>query len=340
MELLTRAVGVAFFGEWAQGQSGLAGLPEPSLDSPTMRIFYSDPFTLTLPEGHRFPMEKYALLREAVEASLPQGSDYLTVPDPATDQELETVHTADYVRRVTQGTLSPAEVRRIGFPWSPDLVERSRRAVGGTIAAARTAPKDGLSVNLSGGTHHAFPDRGEGFCVFNDVAVAARVLQREGLARRIGIVDLDVHQGNGTALIFRDDPDVFTLSVHGGNNYPFRKEPSDLDLDLPDGAGDEAYLEATRIGVERVLQHGGLDLVFYLAGSDPHEGDRLGKLSVTKEGLKERDRIVLEGCREAHTPVAIVMSGGYGVEISNTVEIHLNTVLRAQAMFTGFPRSA
>lgn len=283
-------------------------------------------------------MEKYGLLREAVEASLPQGTSALAVPTAATDAELETVHTADYVRRVSNGTLTTAEVRRIGFPWSPDLVERSRRSVGGTIAAAMAALKDGISVSLSGGTHHAFPDRGEGFCVFNDVAVATRVLQREGLVRSVGIVDLDVHQGNGTAFIFRDDPDVFTLSVHGGNNYPFRKEPSDLDLDLPDGTGDEAYLEATRIGVERVLQRPGLELVYYLAGSDPHEGDRLGKLSVTKEGLKERDRIVLEACRDASAPLAIVMSGGYGVDIANTVEIHLNTVLLATALATGWPQ--
>jgi len=281
-------------------------------------------------------MEKYVLLREAVEAAHHKGSGSLAVPDPATDAELETVHAADYVRRVSDGTLTTSEIRRTGFPWSPDLVERSRRAVGGTIAAARTALDDGIGVNLSGGTHHAFPDRGEGFCVFNDVAVAARVLQREGLARRIGIVDLDVHQGNGTASIFRDDPDVFTLSVHGANNYPFRKEPSDLDMELPDGAGDGPFLEATRVGVERVLQHPGLDLAFFLAGADPHEGDRLGKLSVTEEGLKERDRIVLESFKDASVPLAIVMSGGYGVDISDTVAIHLNTVFLAQALSAGW----
>jgi len=297
-----------------------------------MRIFSSDPFELPLPEGHRFPMEKYVLLREAVEDSLPRDFGSLAVPEPATDEELETVHAPDYVRKVSDGTLSTAEIRKTGFPWSPTLVDRSRRSVGGTIATARAALSDGISVNLSGGTHHAFPDRGEGFCVFNDVAVAARVLQREGLARRIGIVDLDVHQGNGTAYIFRDDPDVLTLSVHGANNYPFRKEPSDLDLELPDGAGDSPFLEATRVGVERVLQHPGLDLAFFLAGADPHGGDRLGKLSVTEEGLKDRDRIVMEACRDTGVPLAIVMSGGYGVDISTTVAIHLNTVLLAQAL--------
>lgn len=277
-------------------------------------------------------MEKYVLLKEAVEDFLPREFDSLAVPTPATDEELETVHITDYVKRVSDGTLSPAEVRRTGFPWSPELVERSRRSVGGTIAAARAALDDGISVNLSGGTHHAFPDRGEGFCIFNDVAVAARVLQKEGRIKSVGIIDLDVHQGNGTAFIFRDDPHVFTLSVHGANNYPFRKVPSDLDLELPDGAGDGPFLEATRAGVERVLKHPDLDLAFFLAGADPHEGDRLGKLAITKGGLKERDRIVLESCREASVPLAIVMSGGYGVDISDTVAIHLNTVLMAQAL--------
>ncbi len=295
-----------------------------------MKIFYADQFVLPLPVGHRFPMEKYAQLRARVAAELVPPHELL-IPDPASDTELCRVHDPEYVRRVAAGTLDPVEVRRIGFPWSAEMVERSRRSVGASMGAARAALADSMAVNLAGGTHHAFADQGEGFCVFNDVAVAARAMQAEGLARRIAVIDCDVHQGNGTAAIFRDDPSVFTCSVHGASNFPFRKERSDLDLALPDGATDDPFLAAVRTGTEAALASTP-DLVFYLAGADPWEHDRLGRLAVTREGLAERDRIVLEACNAAGVPVAIVMSGGYAAEIADIVAIHYATVERAAAL--------
>jgi len=301
-----------------------------------MHIFYSDQFAIPLPEGHRFPMEKYALLRERVVTAGGDGLGVMNVPEAATDAHLETVHDPEYVRKVATGTLSDAEVRKMGFPWSPALVERSRRSVGGTLAAARAALTDGVAVNLSGGTHHAFSDRGEGFCVFNDVAVATRVVQREGEADRIAILDLDVHQGNGTAAIFHGAPEVFTLSVHGANNYPFRKVPSDLDLELPDGAGDDQFLTTVEEGVGRALSAGPFNLAFYLAGADPHQGDRLGRLNVSKEGLGERDRFTLAACRRAGIPVAVVMAGGYGTDVHDTVDIHFQTVSVAAEISAGW----
>jgi acetoin utilization deacetylase AcuC-like enzyme len=291
-----------------------------------MRTFYCDRFVLPLPDGHRFPMEKYALLRERVEAAWVGRDGNLYVPDAATNRELETVHTRSYVKRVTEGTLCEAEIRRIGFPWSFALAERSRRSVGGTIAAARAALHDGVAVSLSGGTHHAFPDRGEGFCEFNDVAVATRVMQQEGCVGRVAILDLDVHQGNGTAFTFRDDPDVFTLSIHGAGNYPFRKETSNLDLELPDGTRDAPFLAAVAQALAGTLEESRFDLAFFLAGADPYEGDRLGKLAVSKEGLKARDHLVLSACRSAGVPLAIVMSGGYASPVDHSVDIHFNTV--------------
>ncbi|MFO8175069.1 MAG: histone deacetylase [Longimicrobiales bacterium] len=299
-----------------------------------MKLFYCDHFVLPLPQGHRFPMAKYALLRNRVaEGGLGRDGD-LVVPDAAGDEELGTVHAAAYLERVTTGTLSLQEIRRIGFPWSPELVERSRRSVGGTLAASRAALEEGVAMNLSGGTHHAFPDRGEGFCVFNDVAVAARVMQREGRVRRVVILDLDVHQGNGTAFIFRDDPGVYTFSLHGANNYPFRKESSNLDMKLPDGAKDELYLAAAAQGTEKALETAEADLALYLAGADPFRGDRLGRLGVSKEGLEVRDRMVLEACRKRGIPVAVVLSGGYAPVIEDTVDIHLATA-RIAAAFHG-----
>jgi acetoin utilization deacetylase AcuC-like enzyme len=299
-------------------------------------IYYTDRFVLPLPPGHRFPMRKYELLRERVEASL-VPPHALLVPAAATDEALQRVHTPAYVRRVTTGAMTDAERRRIGFPWSPEMVERSRRSVGATIAAAGAALRDGIAVNLAGGTHHAFADRGEGFCVFNDVAVAARIVQRAAPAR-IAIVDCDVHQGNGTAAIFAGDASVFTFSVHGEANFPFRKERSDLDIALPDGAGDPVFLDAVERGVTAALATRP-DLGFYLSGADPWEGDRLGRLSVTKSALARRDRLVLESFRTAGVPVVVVMGGGYPARVEDAVDIHYATVCAAAAL-AALPRAA
>jgi acetoin utilization deacetylase AcuC-like enzyme len=295
-----------------------------------LKIYYTDHFVLPLPAGHRFPMEKYALLRERVlEAGIVPPHELLE-PLAATDDELRRVHDATYVERVVDGALAQAEVRRIGFPWSPALVERSRRSVGATIAAARAALADGWGINLAGGTHHAFADHGEGFCVFNDVAVAARAMQAERKAGRIAIVDCDVHQGNGTAAIFAADADVFTFSVHAAANFPFIKAGSDLDIALPDATGDARYLAAVSAGLDAVLAKP-VDLVFHVAGADPFDGDRLGRLAVSKEGLATRDRLVFDRCMLAGTPVAVVMSGGYARSIGDTVAIHAQTVLEASS---------
>lgn len=298
-----------------------------------MRIFYSDRFELPLPPGHRFPMAKYRLLRQAVEREGLVPPADLHVAEPATDEELSRVHDAAYVERVKSGTLAPEEVRALGFPWSPELVERSRRSVGATIAACRAARADGCGVNLAGGTHHAFAARGGGFCVFNDVAVAARAMQAEGLARRILVVDCDVHQGDGTAAIFAGDETVFTLSIHGARNYPLRKQKSDLDLPLPDGAGDRQYLDALERGLDVAFASGHFDLAVYLAGADPFEADRLGRLAVTAEGLAGRDRMVFEACRARALPVAVVMAGGYPRAVEAVVELHLRTVALAARLY-------
>ena len=303
-----------------------------------MRAFYSDHFVLPLPEGHRFPMAKYARLRERVlEDGVVAAADLLEAPAASWDA-LTLAHTPDYVAAVAAGTLPGEMIRRIGFPWSPAMVERSRRSAGATVAAARAALEDGASVNLAGGTHHAFADRGEGYCVFNDVAVAARVLQREGRCTRLAVVDCDVHQGNGTAAIFQADPTVFTFSMHGAKNYPFRKETSDLDVELPDGATDAEYLAALAEHLPAVFAPQLPDLVFYLAGADPYEGDRLGRLRVTIAGLAARDAVVFDACRAAGVPVAVVMSGGYAPEVDDIVAIHLATVRAAAALAAAWPR--
>jgi acetoin utilization deacetylase AcuC-like enzyme len=294
-----------------------------------MRAFYSDTFVLPLPDTHRFPMAKYRRLRERLIDEHVLAVPDLAVPNPADWDDLRLVHTAAYVDAVTHGTLAADAQRRIGFPWSPEMVERSRRSVGATLAAARCAlDGDRVAANLAGGTHHAFADRGEGYCVFNDVAVAARVLQRDGAIRRALIVDCDVHQGNGTAAIFRGDASVFTLSLHGAKNFPFRKEESDLDVTFEDGAGDAEYLAALDV-VPRVLDAHRPDIVFYLAGADPYEGDRLGRLRLTIEGLAARDRIVFDACAARNLPVAVAMSGGYAPDVEAIVTIHLNTIKEA-----------
>jgi acetoin utilization deacetylase AcuC-like enzyme len=273
-------------------------------------------------------MEKYRLLRERALASGALRAEDLAIPEAATGAEILRAHDPEYLRRVKSGALDRSEVRRIGFPWSEAMVERSLRSAGGTIAACRAALADGAAVNLAGGTHHAFRDRGEGYCVFNDAAVAARALQAEGQAERVVVIDTDVHQGNGTAAIFADDPSVFTFSIHGRNNFPFHKEKSDLDVELEDRTGDAAYLAALDEGLDRALD-APADLAIFVSGADPHEGDRLGRLSVTRAGLLARDRMVFARCRRAGLPVAVVMAGGYGKVIAETVEVHVQTIAEA-----------
>ncbi len=289
-----------------------------------MQIFYSDHFVLPLPAGHRFPMPKYARLRERVLGGA-LGAD-CRVPDAASDEQLTLVHDPVYLDKVRRGTLSAEEMRAIGFPWSEQMVERSRRSSGATVAAARAALQEGTAANLAGGTHHAFRERGEGFCVFNDSAVAARVLQAEGVVKRVLIIDCDVHQGNGTAAIFRGDDAVFTFSIHGANNYPFAKETSDLDIELPDDTGDRAYLDLLEPGLKLAMDRAEADLAIYLAGADPYIDDRLGRLSLTKQGLLNRDRMVFEACARVGLPVAVTMAGGYARDIEDTIDINYHTL--------------
>ncbi len=318
-----------------------------------MRAYYSDTFVLPLPPDHRFPMAKYRRLRERLVADCILDPDDLFVPEPIRWDDLGLAHDRNYIDAVATGTLAADAQWRIGFPWSPMMAERSRRSVGATLAAAREAlresrspqPRDvprsddgsdpggkqalSAAANLAGGTHHAFRDHGEGYCVFNDVAVAARVLLRDGEIARALVVDCDVHQGNGTASIFRGDPAVFTLSFHGEKNYPFRKEVSDCDVTFHDGAGDADYLDALQAHLPRILDDQHPDLVFYLAGADPYEGDRLGRLKLTIDGLRARDRYVFEQCARRNLPVAIAMSGGYAPDVEAIVQIHVNTIAEA-----------
>ena len=310
-----------------------------------MRAFHSDHFVLPLPAGHRFPMAKYRMLREAVQSSL-SALQLLEAP-PATDGELALAHDPAWVSAVVEGHTSEAQQREIGFPWSPQMVERSRRSVGATISAARCAllQGEGVAANLAGGTHHAYAHKGSGFCVFNDVAVAARLMQAEWYRHhrqllRVLVIDLDVHQGNGTAAIFRGDDSVFTLSLHGAKNFPFRKEASDLDVELPDGCTDEAYLGALEQAlqeVDRRLAAAPAGLAFYLAGADPHENDRLGRLKISAAGLAERDQQVLDWLRRRRIPVALSMAGGYGRDLSVTVGIQARTLALALEAWGQWP---
>ncbi|NUO96291.1 MAG: histone deacetylase [Gemmatimonadaceae bacterium] len=296
-----------------------------------LTVWSSARYTFPLPEGHRFPVEKYAMLRERVVAEGIVAAERVLDPAAATDDMLRLVHTADYVGRFVRGAMSEAELRRLGFPWSAALVERSRRAVGGTVAAARHALAHGAAMNLAGGTHHAFPDHGEGFCVFNDVAIAIRLLHAEGLVRRVAVIDLDVHQGNGTHAIFAGDPAVYTFSMHGRRNYPFEKVAGTMDIDLEDGTEDAEYLARLGAALPRVLHAAQPDLVVYLAGADPHERDRLGRMKLTFAGLERRDGMVLASCREVGLPVAVVIAGGYGARIEDTVAAHVATARIAAA---------
>ena len=294
------------------------------------RLFPSDRFSLPLPEGHRFPAAKYGRLRRRLEEHAAAGLPLEFVePHAATDDELLRVHDRAYVGRVLAGTLSAAEIRRIGFPWSPELVERSLRSTGAAVDAAAAALEDGVAASLAGGTHHAGRDFGEGYCVFNDTAVAAREMQARGTVQRVLILDCDVHQGNGTAEIFAADPTVFTMSIHGGRNFPLRKVPGSLDVPLADGTGDDEYLAALDAALDESFTKSRPDLVLYIAGADPYAGDRLGRLAVSKAGLLERDRRVLSAARAAAAPVAIVCGGGYCDDIDSIVDIHAATMLLA-----------
>jgi acetoin utilization deacetylase AcuC-like enzyme len=295
-----------------------------------MRLFPSDRYPLPLPEGHRFPAAKYGLLRRRLEAHAAAGAALEFVePHAATDEELLRVHDRGYVGRVFSGTLTRDEQRRIGFPWSEPLVERSLRSTGAAIDAAAAAVEDGVAASLAGGTHHAGTSWGEGFCVFNDTAVATREMQARGAARRVLILDCDVHQGNGTAEIFAADPTVFTMSIHGARNFPLRKHPSSLDVPLDDGTDDDVYLAALAPAVIESFDRGRPDLVFYIAGADPYEHDRLGRLRLTKQGLVDRDRLVLHAARAAGVPLAIVLGGGYSADLDAIVDIHAATMLIA-----------
>ena len=304
--------------------------------SGNMRAFYSDQFVLPLPPGHRFPMAKYRLLRNQLSAEIP--GVHLEAAPAASDGELALVHTPSYIQAVANGMLSEAQQKEIGFPWTPAMVERSRRSTGATVMAARTAlfGGQGLSANLAGGTHHAYADRGSGFCVFNDAAVATRLMQAEWGRKhkqplKVAIIDLDVHQGNGTARIFERDAQVFTLSMHGARNFPFDKETSDLDIELPDGCDDTTYLEALEKALAELDDRFQPGLVIYLAGADPHEGDRLGRLSLSFDGLEARDRRVFDWAWAKRIPLAFSMAGGYGKEMTDTVQAQVNTYRVAYA---------
>ena len=291
-----------------------------------MLAYYCDTFVLPLPEKHRFPMAKYELLRKAIQTDqILSQKVRLELPPAATDEQLTQVHDLDYLKSLKEGKLDPKIERRIGFPYSPGMLERSRRSVGATLAACRAALKDGVAVNLAGGTHHAFADRGEGFCVFNDTAVALRTLQNAGDIERAVVIDTDVHQGNGTAHILENDESIFTFSIHGEKNFPFRKERSDLDIGLPDGTEDDDYLAALE-GALKKMTRVPADFCIFQSGADPYHGDKLGRLSLTFEGLRKRDRMVLDWCRRRALPVAVTMGGGYCPEVDKIVSIHLQTI--------------
>ncbi|MDH5235439.1 MAG: histone deacetylase [Gemmatimonadota bacterium] len=291
----------------------------------SLHAWSSAHYAIPLPEGHRFPIAKYALLRDTVLAEGSVRAAHLHDPPRAPIADVRRVHDAAYVARLTGGTMPAAEQRTLGFPWSAELVERSLRASGGTLAAAEHALVHGIAMNLAGGTHHAFATHGEGFCVLNDVVIALRALRARGLLRRAAVVDLDVHQGNGTHALLAGDDDAFTFSMHGRRNYPFRRVAGRLDVELEDGTTDTPYLERLAAVLPGVLADSRPDLVFYLAGADPHEGDSLGRLGLTFDGLMRRDALVLESARAVGVPVAIMIAGGYGRDIGDTVRVHANT---------------
>ncbi|MFN6963868.1 MAG: histone deacetylase [Pyrinomonadaceae bacterium] len=297
------------------------------------RVFYSPYYYADIGEGHVFPIRKFELARDILLAEGTLSAAEIVEPAEADPADVLLVHTEDYIARLRAGELTAKEVRKLGLPWSPSLVRRSFHAISGTINAARRAVEFGVASNLAGGTHHAYPDRGEGYCVLNDVAVAVRVLQRDRLARRALVVDLDVHQGDGTAFIFRDDPEVFTFSMHGAKNYPLFKQRSALDIELSDGTGDDEYLSILSEALHRIVHLHEPEIIFYLAGADPYEQDKLGRLKLTIAGLRRRDEMVLDAARRRGVPIVTTMSGGYARDIADTVEIHCNTIRAVKAIF-------
>jgi len=297
-----------------------------------MQVFYTPRYYADIGSGHVFPIRKFELVRDKLIAEGTLQPAELFEPTPATVDDVLLVHTSDYVWRLCSGQLTVKEIRRLGLPWSESLVRRSFYAVGGTLAATQAALKNGYSSNLAGGTHHAFADRGEGFCVLNDVAIAIRAMRARQLIQRAAIVDCDVHQGNGTATIFAGDDDTFTFSMHGANNYPLFKAQSSLDVELPDRTRDAEYLETLAHHLPAVFASDP-QIVFYLAGADPYKGDKLGRLALSIDGLRNRDAYVLRECFEREIPVVTVMSGGYGKDINDTIEIHCNTIRVVKEVF-------
>jgi acetoin utilization deacetylase AcuC-like enzyme len=297
-----------------------------------MQVFYTPRYYADIGPGHVFPIRKFELVRDKLLAEGTVEPAEIVEPGPAPLEDVLLVHTTDYVSRLCSGNLTPKEIRRVGLPWSESLVQRSFYAVGGTLAATRASLAAGYSSNLAGGTHHSFPERGEGFCVLNDVAVAIRAMRVRKLIQRAAIVDCDVHQGNGTATIFARDTDTFTFSIHGANNYPLFKAESTLDVELADGTSDMEYLDTLAKHLPSVFA-AEPEIVFYLAGADPYRGDKLGRLALSIDGLRERDAYVLRECYEREVPIVTVMSGGYGKDINDTVEIHCNTIRMVKEIF-------
>jgi len=292
-----------------------------------MKAYYCHHFVLPLPEGHSFPMDKYRLLYQRVKENAGAWNIELIEPVAATDEDLSRVHCPEYIRRMSDGSAGEQEMRRIGFPWSAQMVERSRRSSGATMLALESAiAGNTIAVNLAGGTHHAAFDRGGGYCVFNDSVVAARYVQAKSLAKKVLVVDLDVHQGNGTAELCRDDPSIFTFSMHAEKNYPAIKPASDLDVPLRSQTGDAEYLDTLARYLPMALARAEPDAVIYLAGADPYQGDRLGYLSLSKAGLAQRDRYVMQACRQASLPLAVSMAGGYCPDVEHIADIHATTV--------------
>ncbi len=294
-----------------------------------MKLVYSDQYDLNL-GNHVFPSVKYRLTKEKLlRDGVARAEDFIE-PAPATDDDVALVHHRDYIRKLKTGSLSYVEILRLEIPYSPELVRAVWLCAGGSTLAGRLALQDSVAVNLGGGFHHAYPEHGEGFCVIHDVAIAIRCLQKEKTLERVMTVDCDVHQGNGTAAIFGADPTVFTLSIHQENNYPYPKPPSNIDINLADGVGDEEYLEQLEEGLERAFKEFEPELLFYLAGADPYGGDQLGGLKLTLEGLERRDRMVYEKARARKVPVAVTLAGGYARQLEDTIQIHTNTIRAAK----------